>query len=79
MALWQGKIRACVDALDREADALAADRLTIGHIAIGVALGYLDFRFGDLDWRAHHPRLSAWHAGFDARPSVQANPPVDDR
>ena len=23
-------------------------RLTIGHIAIGIALSYLDFRFGDL-------------------------------
>ena len=27
MALWQGKIRACVDALEQEADALAASRV----------------------------------------------------
>jgi glutathione S-transferase len=40
---------------------------------------YLDFRFGDLSWRDGHPRLAAWHAAFDARPSVVANPPVDDR
>jgi glutathione S-transferase len=79
IALWEGKIRACVDALEHEVDALAADRFGIGHIAIGIALSYLDFRFGDLEWRNGHPRLAAWHAGFDARPSVQANPPVDDR
>jgi glutathione S-transferase len=79
MALWQGKLRACVAALEQEADALAASRFDIGHIAIGIALSYLDFRFGDLGWREGHPRLAAWHARFDARPSVVANPPVDDR
>ena len=77
--LWRAKLLACVDALELEADALAAGRFTIGHIAIGIALSYLDFRFGDLAWRDGHPRLAAWHATFDARPSVQANPPVDDR
>jgi glutathione S-transferase len=79
MALWQAKIRACVDALEREADALAASRFTIGHVAIGIALAYLDFRFAELRWRDGHPRVAAWHASFDARPSVVANPPVDDR
>ena len=79
MALWQGKIRSCVAALEQEADALAASRFSIGHIAIGIALLYLDFRFDDLGWRDGHPRLAAWHARFDARPSVVANPPVDDR
>ena len=79
MALWQAKTLCCVDALEQEAVALAADRFSIGHIAIGIALAYLDFRFAELHWRAGHPRLADWHASFDARPSVQANPPVDDR
>jgi glutathione S-transferase len=79
MTLWQAKLRCCVDALEQEAGALAGDRFTIGHIAIGIALGYLDFRFADLNWRDGHPRLAAWHSAFAARPSVQANPPVDDR
>ena len=79
MALWRTKLRACVAALEHEADALAASGFTVGHLAIGVALSYLDFRFADLAWRDGHPRLAAWHATFDARPSVQANPPVDDR
>jgi glutathione S-transferase len=79
MALWEGKIRSCVDALEQEADALVTSGLTIGHIAIGVALSYLDFRFGELRWRDGHPRLATWHAAFDARQSVVANPPIDDR
>jgi hypothetical protein len=39
----------------------------------------LDFRFADLAWRDRHSKLAAWHTTFDARPSVQANLPVDDR
>ena len=77
--LWRLKLRSCVDALEREAEALASSGFTVGHLAIGVAVSYLDFRFADLAWRDGHPALAAWHASFDARPSVQANPPVDDR
>jgi glutathione S-transferase len=67
-----------LDSLEREAAALAAGPLTIGHIAIGCALSYLDFRFADDNWREHHQRLADWHAGFAARPSVAATRPVDD-
>ncbi len=79
MDLWREKLIASVAALESEADSLARDPFSIGHIAIGVALAYLDFRFDELHWRANHPRLTAWHASFNARPSVQANLPVDDR
>ncbi len=75
--LWRAKLRACVDALEAEADALAADPFSVGHIAIGVALGYLDFRFDVLKWRDGHPKLTAWHATFNARPSVAANMPAE--
>ena len=77
--LWRAKLRACVEALEQEADDLSASGFTVGHLAIGVALGYLDFRFADLRWRDGHPKLATWHAAFNARPSVQANMPVDDR
>ncbi|MSP04889.1 MAG: glutathione S-transferase family protein [Acetobacteraceae bacterium] len=77
--LWIGKLQACIPALEQEADALAASVFSIGHIAIGIALAYLDFRFAELNWRDGHPKLTAWHATFNARASVQANLPVDDR
>jgi len=76
-ALWRAKLRACVDALEHEP--LGASGFTMGHLAIGVALAYLDFRFADLSWRDGHPKLAVWHETFNARPSVLANPPIDDR
>jgi len=79
MELWRAKLRACVDALEHEAETLDASPFTVGHIAIGVALGYLDFRFDAMQWRQGHPRLAAWHATFNDRPSVKANMPADDR
>jgi glutathione S-transferase len=69
---------AVLDALEREADDLAAAPFDIGHIAVGCALSYLDFRYADEDWRKDHPRIAKWHATFDARPSVQATLPIDD-
>jgi glutathione S-transferase len=79
MELWRLKLATCVDALEQEADALAATPYSIGHIAIGVALGYLDFRFAELSWRDGRTRLAAWYETFSARPAVLANLPVDDR
>ena len=53
-------------AVDRGLAKLEADPpqgLTdIGAIAVGCALGYLDFRFADEPWRATHPKLAAWFA-----------------
>jgi glutathione S-transferase len=69
---------AILDSLEREAESLTRTPLGIGHIAIGCALSYLDFRFGDEDWRKGHLHLANWHAAFSARPSVRATQPVDD-
>ncbi len=32
--------------------------LSLADIAVGCALGYLDFRFPDIDWRTAHPNLA---------------------
>ena len=69
---------AILDSLEREAEALTRSPFGIGHIAIGCALSYLDFRFGDENWRKGRLRLANWHASFSARPSVLATQPVDD-
>jgi glutathione S-transferase len=70
--------RAILESLEQEATELAAAPFRIGHVAIGCALSYLDFRYADEDWREGHPRLAAWHATFAARASVRATEPVDD-
>jgi glutathione S-transferase len=69
---------AVLKSLDQEAENLAAAPFGIGHVAIGCALSYLDFRYADEDWRKGHPRIAGWHATFAARPSVRATKPVDD-
>ena len=35
----------------------AGNHMSLADIAVGCALGYLDFRFPDLDWRGAHPNL----------------------
>ena len=42
----------------------------MSHIAIGCALGYLDLRQPDNDWRGRHDGLARWFEVFDARPSM---------
>ena len=69
---------AALEHLEREAEALIVTPFDIGHIAIGCALSYLDFRYADENWRKRHLRLANWHASFAARPSVRATQPVDD-
>jgi glutathione S-transferase len=63
--------------LDDEAQALAEMPFSIGHVAVGCALGYLDYRFGALNWRALAPRLAQWHAELSTRPSFHLTEPVD--
>jgi glutathione S-transferase len=69
---------AVLRSLEQEAAALTAAPFGIGHIAIGCALSYLDFRYAGEDWRKDHPRITGWHSTFAARPSVRATEPVDD-
>ena len=36
----------------------SGETYSLADIATGCALGYLDFRFPDIDWRAAHPNLA---------------------
>ena len=51
------------------------DRLDIGTITLGCALGYLDFRYPDYDWRASHPGCAQWYAVFSERASMRETTP----
>jgi len=78
LASYPIKLKATLVALEKEAPDLEASAWSIGHIAIGCVLAYLDFRFAEQNWRQGHPRLAAWHAGFADRPAVRATAHVDD-
>lgn len=62
-------------ALERQVSGIGQAPLTIGHICVGCALGYLDLRFPQDDWRTGHPALAAWFANFAERPSMVATAP----
>lgn len=71
----QSKIEQALITLNN-ADELPQPELNIAHIGIGCALGYLDFRLPDLDWRAAHPLLANFYSDFSARPSMRDSVPV---
>ncbi len=68
------KIVQSLDLLEKEAKELGGG-LNIGQIAVACALGYLDFRFGDMNWRKGRPKLAAWYDKFSRRKSMQATIP----
>lgn len=43
--------------------------ISMADLAVGVALGYLAFRFGDIDWRGAHPNLGKLYDKLMQRPS----------
>ena len=77
LAAFDLKIRTAVSALDHEAAAIAGVPFGIGHVAIGCALGYIDFRFPAMAWRDGHGSLSRWFEAIAQRPSMQSTLPSD--
>lgn len=71
------KARASLRRLDDEALALADTPFSIGHVAVGCALGYLDYRFDAFGWRAIAPRLAEWEAELRQRASFAQTEPID--
>lgn len=72
-------IARALDALEAEAGRLGdpAGPADIGQIAVGCALGYLDFRFAADAWRYGRPELARWFEVFAKRPSMAATAPKD--
>jgi glutathione S-transferase len=70
-----GKVSRALDALESRWMSHLYGPLDMGQIAVGCALGYLDFRHGGRNWRNGRPSLAAWEAGFAARDSMKASAP----
>ncbi|MGB1388354.1 MAG: glutathione S-transferase [Paracoccaceae bacterium] len=73
-AQWS-KIERTVAALNQRWMSHLHGPMGMGHIAVGCALGYLDFRMDARNWRAGNDALAAWYKGFAERPSMQATIP----
>jgi glutathione S-transferase len=71
------KVSACLDIIESQASSLRIDAPTIGEVTTGCALGYLDFRFPELDWRKARPEAARWNEAFQAMPAMSATIPHD--
>lgn len=74
-AQWQKIDRALTALEDRWMSHLSGP-VDMGQIAVGCALGYLDFRHADRTWRDGHPALATWFVGFQDRPAMRATAPA---
>ena len=70
----QQSILRSIRVLDDDSSLLSG-AVNIGSIAVACALGYLDFRLPDIDWRQDHPQVATVYAGLSNLPGMQATPP----
>ena len=74
----EGKIAAALkyaEASINGREYLVDDQFSLADIALGVALGYVDFRYAH-DWRTGHPQLAQWLAEINRRASFAATLPL---
>ncbi|MGK8234704.1 MULTISPECIES: glutathione S-transferase [Roseovarius] len=70
------KVARALDAVEGRWMSHLAGPLDMSHIALGCALGYLDFRHDARGWRVGHPALEAWYAKMAARDSMMRTAPA---
>jgi glutathione S-transferase len=66
------KVHAAVKAMSQglgDRNWCSGNHFSLADISVGCALGYLDFRFPQIDWRADHPNLAKLAEKLNARPS----------
>lgn len=74
-----GKVRATVKAMGQglgDKPFCAGIYLSLADIAVGVALGYIDFRFPEIDWRTDNPHLLKLYDKLMQRPSFSETRPL---
>ncbi len=72
IARQMGKIDHALQAMEKGLDEKAycsGVHFTLSDIAVGCALDYLDFRFAEIGWRSHYPKLAKLQEKLEQRPS----------
>jgi glutathione S-transferase len=80
IARQRGKIDAALNAMAKGLASnawCAGNRYTLADIAVGCALGYIEFRMPELDWRDAHPELARHFDKLSQRPSFADTFPRD--
>lgn len=70
------KVERTLDWLESH-DHILQEPVTIGHVALGCAIGWILFRLADRlgNWPSRWPGVAAWYGTFEQRPSMQATRP----
>ncbi|PKP78778.1 MAG: glutathione S-transferase [Alphaproteobacteria bacterium HGW-Alphaproteobacteria-3] len=71
---WSRAIERSLAVLEDEVVSLDGP-VDLGSIAVGAALGYLDFRNGHLGWQEKQTELAGWWRDFAKRPSFAETAP----
>jgi glutathione S-transferase len=75
----RGKVLAGIDAMDKglgDKPFCSGIHLSLSDIAVGCALGWVGFRFPQVDWRNEHPNLARLYDKLMQRPSFADTQPV---
>jgi len=73
-AQW-GKIAGATAMLEDRWLSQLQGRFSMGHVGVACALGYLDLRLADRDWRARSPGLAKWYESTVERPCLAETAP----
>ncbi len=68
-------LKSMSDELGRQ-DYCTGENFNLADIALGCTLGYLDFRFPEIDWRRAHPNLSELYDRLMQRPAFKETVPA---
>lgn len=74
---WAAAIERTLETLDAERSQFERS-VDLGAMSIAVALGYLDLRYADLDWRGRWPELGAFAERWFERESFKRTAPPAD-
>ncbi|MES2537163.1 MAG: glutathione S-transferase N-terminal domain-containing protein [Pseudomonadota bacterium] len=78
MTRQMGKVRAGLQSLSSglaETPYCAGNQYTLADVAVGCALGWLSFRFPEINWREDHPNLGKLFDKISERPSFKDTAP----
>jgi len=76
--LWVGRqekaINRTLDAIEQELHEWP-EEISLAHVTLGCALGYIDFRHAFINWRRGRGQLADWYEDVAARASMQDTAP----
>ena len=76
MTRWEGNIRRGIAAMQADVrEAFDPNNFDLGAIAGAAAIGYVEFRLGDIDWRGNAPEVELWWSRVRERASVKSTAP----